>query len=363
MNGNEKIKGDEKTEDVSRRRLQGIAGGAAFLALSLAPAGFALWATPAEASATLPTVTIGKAVDTIPFTVVDVALAEGYFKQNGVDVEEELVHGSSAANAAMIGGSLQFACEAANPLMLARSHGVPIMSVDAVDDGVGLQVLVSTEWLAKHPISADATFKQRMADLNGAILAEVGTTEQSFFGLLRGWAGLPPSSGYKVEKIDSLAAISLAIQKGIVDISIQSPPHSFQLTQQGYAKDFADRRNVKQFNNVAYDILTTTPAYAQAHPQITTDVATSIAQALNFMRNHPKQTLALEEKHFATLSAAVLQESLEFIPFAKDGMQSRKGWENAVELAQQTGLIKDVKSTPEGVYWTNKYIDRSKLDR
>ena len=125
--------------------------GVSLLASSLALASFGSWAEPVSAQ-TLPTVTIGKAVDTIPFTVVDVALAEGYFTQNGVDVKEELVQGSSAANAAMVGGSLQFACEAADPLMLARSHGVPIMAVDALDDGVTLQLVVSNQWLAKHPI-------------------------------------------------------------------------------------------------------------------------------------------------------------------------------------------------------------------
>jgi ABC-type nitrate/sulfonate/bicarbonate transport system substrate-binding protein len=328
--------------------------------VALALAGFVSWAKPASAQ-TLPSVTIGKAVDTIPFTAVDVAQAQGYFKQNGVKVEEELVNGSSAANAAMLGGSLQFTCEAANPLMLARSHGVPIISVAALDDGVALQVLVSTKWLAKHPLPANATFEQKMADLNGAILGEVGTTEQSFFGILRTWAGLPPSTGYKVEKIDSLAAVALAVQRGIVDISIQSPPHSFELTQKGDVEDFADHTNIERFNNVAYDILTTTSAYAEAHPEIVRSVATAIAQALNFMRAHPDEVLGLEQEHFSKLSKSVLQQSIAFTPFAKDGMQSQKGWDSAVALAQQTGLIKGVESAPEGVYWTNKYIDQSKL--
>ena len=134
-----------------------------------------------------------------------------------------------------------------------------------------------------------------------------------------------------------------------------------QLTQQGYAKDFVDRKDVPQFNNVAYDILTTTSSYAEQHPQITKEVATAIAQALNFMRDHPDQTLVIEQKHFPKLSKTVLQQSLQFIPFAKDGMQSQKGWDSAVALAQQTGLIQGITSAPEGVYWTNKYIDRSKL--
>jgi NitT/TauT family transport system substrate-binding protein len=354
------MNGSEQRDKVRRGRMHAVARATAILVVILALASFAFWAEPVSAQ-TMPTVKIGKAVDTIPFTAVDVAQAQGYFKQNGVKVEEELVNGSSAASAAMLGGSLQFTCEAANPLMLARSHGVPIMSVAAFDDGVALQVLVSTKWLEKHPVPANATLNQKMAALDGAILGEVGTTEQSFFGILRTWAGLPPTTGYKVEKIDSLAAVALAIERGIVDISIQSPPHSFELTQKGFVKDFADHTNVEQFNNVAYDILTTTSSYADAHPEIVKSVATSIAQALEFIHTHPDEALALEQEHFSKLEKSVLQQSLAFIPFSKDGMQSQKGWDSAVALAQQTGLIKGVASAPEGVYWTNKYIDQSKL--
>lgn len=353
---------------MSGRRLRQIAGaGASLLALSLAMAGCG--SAPQSASnnssssapKTLPTVTIGKAVDTIPFTVVDVAMAEGYFKQNGVNVKEVLVHGSSAANAAMVGGSLQFACQAANPLMLARSRNIPVIAVDALDTGITLQMVVSTKWLKAHPLADNATFNQKMADLNGSVFGEVSTTDLSFEELLRSKAGLPPTSGYQVEQIGTQAAIALAIQKGQIDATIQSPPISIELTQQGAAKDFVDRRDVSDWNNAAYDILTTTTSYAKAHPQITKDVATAIAEALDFMRAHPNQTLAIEQKHFPKLSTAVLQQSIAFIPFAKDGMQSQAGWDNAVSLAQKTGVLKGVTSAPEGTDWTNQYIDTSKL--
>jgi ABC-type nitrate/sulfonate/bicarbonate transport system substrate-binding protein len=263
----------------------------------------------------------------------------------------------------MLGGSMQFTCEAAVPLMLARAHGVPIVAVDALDNGVTLQVLASKQWLSKHPIPPNPTLKQKMADLDGAILAKVGTTDQAFYGLLRGWAGLPKYEGYRVEGLNSLAGVAVGIQRGIVDVTVQSPPQSVELAQQGFAENFVDRKDVEQFNNVAYDLLTTTTAYAKQHPHTTRAVATAIAQALNFMRAHPDETLAIEQKHFPKLDKVVLQRSVAFIPFAKDGMQSKTGWDNAVKLAQETGFVKGVKAAPEGDYWTNEYIDQSKLKK
>lgn len=142
---------------------------------------FYSWAKPVSA-ATLPTVTIGKPVDIIPFTPVKMPLAKAYFTKNEVNVKEVLVHRSSTASAAMVGGSMQFACLAAGPLMLARSHGGPIVSVDAFNDANTFYVIISDKWLAKHPIAADATFKQKSAALNGSVLAEVGTTNRRFSG-------------------------------------------------------------------------------------------------------------------------------------------------------------------------------------
>jgi NitT/TauT family transport system substrate-binding protein len=352
--------GRSKDRNTKRRSLRVV--GAPLIAANLVLAGLCSSANSADAQ-NLQSITIGKAVDTIPFTVVDVAIDQGFFKKNGLDVKEVLVQGSSAASAAMVGGSLQFACEAAVPLMLARSHGVPIIAVDALDTGVTLQFLASKQWLSKHPVPANADFKQKMTDLNGSVLGQVGTTDQAFYGLLRGWAGLPPYDGYRVEQMDSEAAVAVAIQKGIVDVTVQSPPHSVELAQQGDAVNFVDRNDVAQFNDVAYDLLTTTTAYAKQNPKITEAVATSIAQTLNFIRNHPAETLAVEQRHFPKLDKTVLQKSLEFIPFAKDGLQSQKAWDSAVTLAQQTGFVKDVKAAPEGDYWTNKYVDTSKLGR
>ena len=87
------MNGKDENQDASGRRLRWMAGaGVSFMALSLALAGLRSGAKPVSAP-TLPSVTIGKAIDTIPFTVVDVALAEGYFTQNGINVKEELVQG------------------------------------------------------------------------------------------------------------------------------------------------------------------------------------------------------------------------------------------------------------------------------
>src|SRR6478609_2098883 len=62
----------------------------------------------APSGGNLSSVTIGKAVDTIGFTTVDVAQANGYFAKEGVKTSSELLSGSSTAFAALQSGSVNF---------------------------------------------------------------------------------------------------------------------------------------------------------------------------------------------------------------------------------------------------------------
>ncbi len=344
------------------RQMTGSGVSMLLLGLALTGCGAQSSSAPTGKSAKpLPTVVIGKAVDTIPFTVVNVAQAEHFFQKNGVKVKDELLNGSSQANAALVGGSLQFVCEAANPLLLARSKGIPLISIDALDRGVTLQLAVSNKWLKAHPVPKNASLKTKMSDLNGAIYGEVSTTDLSDFELLRRMAGLPATSGYQVDEVGNEAEDAVEVEKGTIDAFMVSPPSSMQVFDQGYAREFVDRYDIPSWKNTAYDIFVTTSTYAKAHPNITRDVATAVAESLNFMIAHPHQTLAIEEHHFPSINARILKQSVAFIPFASNGLQSQARWNNAVQMARETGFIKGNVVAPQNQAWTNQYIDLAKL--
>ncbi len=141
----------------------------------------------------LPTVIIGKAVDTIGFSTVDVAQAMGYFKDAGVNVQTKLLQGSSQTNAALQGGSIQFATLSSTALLLAASHGVKLQAVTSLDYGVSVQVVVNNSWAQSHHIDASQPLKQRMQGLAGAKDAAISSTGESVLALMLNRNGVPPS--------------------------------------------------------------------------------------------------------------------------------------------------------------------------
>ena len=305
-------------------------------------------------------VKIGKAVDTIGFTTVDVALDKGYFSQAGIHAAPELLHGSSTAFAALVNNSIQFATASSTALMLAREKGLPLESVASLDDGVPLELLVANSWIAKKHLSPSQPLQQKIRGLAGAKVAEISQTDEAFFGLLLKDAGLSSSSVSAVHVGGATAELA-AVKHGEVDAFLISPPAANFAQSQGGSTILATLKELPQSKNMAYDIVVANTNYAKAHPAVVKAVATAFAKADNLIQDHPGEALPVEEKHFSKYSASVLSASLKFVHFAHNGLQTQTMWNDAEAVNKETGKLTTQVPVTEGTAWTNRYIDTSAL--
>lgn len=312
-------------------------------------------AAPVSAS-----VTIGKAVDTIGFTTVDVALNKGYFKQEGVNAKYDLLNGSSTAFSALVSNSVQFVTASSTALMLARQKGLPLESIASLDYGVPLEMLVSNSWIAKKHLSTSESLKQRIQGMAGAKIGEISQTDKAFYALLFKDAGVPMSS-VSIIHLSSATAELAAIQHGEIDAFMISPPTANFAQSQGNSTILATVKELPQTKDMAYDIVVVDTNYAQAHPAVVKAVATAFAKADNLIQTDPQAALPIEEKHFSKYSASVLSQSLHFVQFAKNGLQTQTMWNDAETVNVETGELKSKVPVTEGTAWTNQYIDTAAL--
>lgn len=304
-------------------------------------------------------VTVGKAVDTIGFTAVDVAIQQGFFEEQGIQAKTVLLAGSSVTNSAMQAGDIQFAAGASLPLLLARQEGLPLVSVVSMDFGVPLQLIVGGS--RKEQVSADDSFAERMEALEGAKIGHVSSTDGGFIDLLTERAGMAKGSVQKVT-FQSAAAAVTAVEQGAVDAAIGSPPTTLAAVERGKAVVAANAAEVPEYKDMTYDILTTTEEFAAQNKETVKGVATAIAKADNFMEEkaNSEDVLALEQEHFPSYSPEVLTQSLDLVEFARDGQQTSERWANAVDTYIAGGQIEPT-DAPEGEVWTNEYIDKRAL--
>ena len=302
-------------------------------------------------------VTIGKAVDTIGFTSVEVAQSKGYFAKQGVGVKEEMLGGSSTAFAALQSGSVQFVTASSTALLSAKAKGVPLEAVTSLDYGVSLQLIASASWLQAHQLAANQPLKTVMNGMVGSTLGVISTTDLSYNHYLMQAAGVDPSQ-FNVITLKTQSAALAALQHGQIDSILLSPPNSYLAQEQGTAQIMTSLHSVPLLAQMTYDVLIVDSNYAKSHPDIVRSVATAMAVAMNLMAKDPNSVLDVEKQHYPSMSDQVLLQSLKYVTFAPDGKMTQEGWQGARTEAEQTGVsgASSVDVSPNGGTWTNDYI-------
>lgn len=352
----------KRTARSSRGIRAALAAGIAIAAMVAVSACSSPGATAGSGGKGLTTVSLGKAVDSVGYMPIDIAIAKGYFADEGVQVKSSVLAGSAVVYSALQSGSIQFGTASAPAMLPAAAKGVPLYSVLSLDYGNPLQLLVSKSWATAHNMTADNQQADSiMQSLKGAKLASISISNQQAYSYLEQVAGTK-ASDYKVITVSSVNAVLAGLQHGQFDAFAVPPPTSIQAQAQGIGIVMPSLKSIPEQANSMFDILTTTQAYAKANPKVVTAVATAIARAENDMINDPESVMPIIQKHFPTLSKQVLEDSVKYLTFAKDGQQTQARWESANSLLGKTGgAPTTLNLTASGPVWTNKFVDKSKL--
>jgi NitT/TauT family transport system substrate-binding protein len=347
------------------RRLAALLGCAA-LAAVLAACSSAGAAPPASGGGSpaggSASVTIAKAVDTIGFTTVDVAKAKGYFAKAGLNVNEDLLSGSSTAFAALESGSVNFVCASSTALISAKTKGLPLEAVASLDYGVSLQLLVSDSWIKAHHMSPNQPLDTVMREMAGAKLGVISTTDLTYDHYMEQQAGVS-NSQFTYINMDSQSAAISAVKYGEIDAFLLSPPSTYYAQSQGNAEVIATLHEVPELANMAYDILVVDTAWAKTHQSEVKAVATAMAEADNIMQGSPQAVLDTEKTHYPTMSTSILLDSLHNVTFTKNGEFTPAMWQESLKEYNQTSTSgpANVNVSASSGVWTNQYIQQSQL--
>jgi ABC-type nitrate/sulfonate/bicarbonate transport system substrate-binding protein len=344
-----------------RRRLPIVLACAAAVA-TLAACGPNSGAAPGKGGGGGGNITIGKAVDTIGFTTVDVAKAKGYFAKEGLNVNEDLLSGSSTAFAALESGSVNFVTASSTALLSAKEKGLPLEAVASLDYGVSLQLLVSDKWIKSHGLSPSLPLTTVMKKMVGAKLGVISTTDLTYDHYLEEQAGV--SSGkFTYINVDSQSAALAAVKYGEIDAFLLSPPSTYYAQSQGGAKVIASLHEVPTLANMAYDILVVDTNWAKSHASEVSAVATAMAMADNAMSSNPQSVIDAEKQHYPTMTSSVLLDSLQHVTFASNGLFTQSMWQEALNEFNHTenDSAAHISVSATSGIWTNQYIQKSKM--
>ena len=171
----------------------------------------------------------------IPFRA---ALARGFFKQQGLQIEPILIRGGPAAMAALASGEVDFAqIGGAQAVMRSRARGLDVSIIGSISNATNYQL-----------VGGKST--RSLEDLRGKILGVTGAGAFSDFALrtfLRR-QGIDPDKDVMLRAIGGSALRATALEKNLVAAAPFTPEDTVRLTRIGFPMiaNLSDTLNIPQ---------------------------------------------------------------------------------------------------------------------
>lgn len=222
--------------------------------------------------------TVKVAITAIATTTIPtwVAVAKGFFKEQGLDAQVTYIAGSTSSIPALINGDIQIAETQAAASVQAQLKGQDTVS------------------LATHAPYADLRFMSqqsitKMEDLKGKSLAvtKPGTVSDTVGRSVLPKFGLTPDKDVRIVYVDTQPGQLAALQNKSVDAMLTPPPFDEIAKKAGFRELFSVRTL-----NFPYptDGVVTTRKFVKEHPDVVVKYLKAFEQAVHFAPANPEET-------------------------------------------------------------------------
>jgi NitT/TauT family transport system substrate-binding protein len=211
------------------------------LTLAGAMAGMASLAGVASAQDLRPVTFAQPSPSAINSFPVFVAIGEGYFEDEGLEVSVESVNGSASVLQALSSGQAQFGRPGPGPVLNARARGVDVVFIYNVAARSNFGILVQDESAYQVP-----------QDLEGTVIG-VGTAdgaEVSFARAVLGGAGMTEGESFEFLTVGDGGPATAAFMRGEVEAYAASTADGAIMSQRGLVmRDITPEEHMSLFGN------------------------------------------------------------------------------------------------------------------
>jgi len=252
-----------------------------------------LLATPAMAQNKK--VVLSQAFQSMLYLPLYVAINEGFFTAQGLDLVKETAGSPTVALSAVISGSAQFSIHGPEWTAIAASKGAPVGIIANVVNGAAV-------WIATSP---DFKFTD-IKSLKGqkVVVGTMPTTSTSLFLKLLKENGMDGKTDVEMipVAIGTEPGPFLAKQ---ADVAVMYEPGLDQVVAKGMKVVFGFP---KSYGAYAFSSVT---ARNDVDPDLAQRVTNGMEMAMRFMAKDPAKTVTIAQKEFPTLDPAVIESAVK----------------------------------------------------
>ena len=330
----------------------GLALAAAFAAVSsLAPAAGAQ--QKEETSLALPALTAF-------FASTYIAADAGFWVKHGLDVKLTQITGIGAMNA-VLSSSVDFSNSSGPSIIRSNIRGQKLVAIGSTLDALPFELVVRKEIADKAGITLQTAIDKRAAALKGRKVS-VDSPNTIVHGWLRYFArkgGISAERDMTVAMMQPEVALA-GLKSGEIDGAVLSTPFSAAAERQGTGKIVASSLSgdFPEMLPFTFNVIPARPDFCTQKPSVCQKLMDGYFDALNYIKDNPKESLAILQKRMSGIDPADLASAFEHV--AKWTPRTSKvivaGLEHSQELMLAGQMIKDDEklSSFDAIY-TNKF--------
>ena len=205
------------------------------------------------------------------------AIAKGFFKDQGLAVEQIFVRGGPTAIAALVSGNVDFA-----------SIGGAQAPIRSNSRGLDLQIIASLSNYTNYTLLGSKEAKS-IEELRGKIVGVTGAGAFSDFAIrvFLKRNNLDPDKDVTLRAIGGTALRAIALERGIIAAAPFTAEDTIRLLDKGFPMIV----NMKQALQIPQSIFVTRGEMLQKHPETTKRFLKAVILGMQFAKQHKKEAL------------------------------------------------------------------------
>ncbi len=339
-------------ERIGRRTFLAGVGSIALVA-ACAPAAAPAPASPTKAAigpAEKTKLKTTQAAATLAFVQVNIARAKGFFREEGLEVEQLQTGGGGPDLQALIAGEADFTIGAGTYQTDAFKQGRTILNVFNTLDKNVVNFAMHVDVAKERGITERSALKDKLAAIRG--LKVGGTrpgalTYQQAEYLVR-LAGFTPQKEVQVIGAGADAALIAALESRVIDVLAQTVPVPEQAVARGKAILFINNAAGEDPGLVPFNMenVFTRPDFAEKNPSTVARFVRAVKRSNDFLLSSSPAEIAAsikDDEFFRTLDPRVLEAGSASIKSAtnRTGLLDRKAVQNQLKMQNITDLDLD----------------------
>lgn len=210
----------------------------------------------------------------IPFRA---AMAEGYFKSQGLQIEPIFIRGGPAAMAALVSGEVDFASiGGAQAVIRGKARGLDLSIIGSIANATNYQLLGNKQ-------------TRTIEDLKGKIIGITGAGAFSEFAVktFLEKQNIDPSKDVILRAVGNTTMRAAALEKGLVAAAPFSPEDAVRLMKSGYPliSNFAESLDIPQ------SIIVTRGEVLEKYPDVTKRFLKALILGIHLAKTNKKDAI------------------------------------------------------------------------